>query len=76
MDAERCYCLGILDLSVKSLLVLGALLLSASPVLADDYLYLKCKESIETDARHAQTSNFIKKGVKSRFDVYRIAIKD
>ena len=56
--------------------LLGALLLSVTPVFADDYLYLKCEESIELDVLHAQTSKFIKKGTKSRFVVYGIAIKD
>ena len=34
-DAERCYCSGIRHLSMKSLLALGALLLSGTPVFAD-----------------------------------------
>ena len=32
---------------MKSLLVLGAFLISASPALADDYKYLECKGSLQ-----------------------------
>ena len=61
---------------MKLPILLGALLLSASPVLADDYLYLKCEESWEGDVLHAQTSKYIKKESKSYVGIYKIALKD
>lgn len=70
-----CYCLGISHLSVKSLLVFSALLLSSSSAFADDDLYLKCEESWEADVLHAHTSKFIKEETKSYVGVYKIAIK-
>ena len=61
----------------KLSILLSALLLSATPVLADDYLYLKCEESIEANLRHAQTSEFIKKEAMPNIVlIYKIAIKD
>ena len=60
---------------MKLPILLGALLLSASPVLADDYLYLKCEESWEADVLHAHTSKFIKEETKSYVGVYKIGIK-
>ena len=41
-DAERWCCLDMRHLSMKSLLVLGALLLSALPVVAGDFVCLRC----------------------------------
>ena len=41
---------------MRSLLALGALLLSVSPAFADDYLYLRCKLSIDWVQRNSITS--------------------
>ena len=43
-------------LYMRSLLALGALLLSASPAFADDYLYLRCKFSVDWVQRNSITS--------------------
>ena len=56
-------------------ILLVTLLISASPAVADDYLYLKCEESWEGDVLHAHTSKFIKEETKSYVGVYKIGIK-
>tara|TARA_B100000073_G_scaffold321400_1_gene301903 strand:- start:112 stop:561 length:450 start_codon:yes stop_codon:yes gene_type:complete len=44
---------------MKSLLVLGALLVSASPVIADDYLYFRCNQSGDLVITNSTTSKII-----------------
>ena len=44
---------------MKSLLVLGALLLSASPAIADDLLYLRCNQSGDLVITNTTTSKII-----------------
>ena len=51
-DAERCYYLGISHLPMKSLLVISALILSSSPAVADDFLYVSC----EMNGTHKKTA--------------------
>ena len=58
--AERCYCLDIRHLSMKSLLVLGALLLSASPVVAGDFVCLRCDNKAHDRVIDAETAKVIR----------------
>ena len=44
---------------MKSLLALSALLLSASPAIADDFLYLRCKQSVNLITTNLTTSKTI-----------------
>ena len=46
-------------MSMKSLLALSALLLSASPATADDFLYLRCKQSVNLVTTNSITSKII-----------------
>ena len=55
---------------------LGALLLSSTPAIADDYFYLNCEESFEAEVLHTNTSKLIKEEPKSHVGVYKIYIKD
>ena len=41
---------------MKYLTLFGALVLTASPVVADDYLYLRCKSSIDWVTKNSTTS--------------------
>ena len=41
---------------MKSLLVLGALLLSASPAIADNFVYLECTTNLSASLRHLNST--------------------
>ena len=45
----------------KPSILLGALILSASPASADDYLYLRCKASVDIVTTNSTTSKIIEK---------------
>ena len=57
---------------MKSLLVLGALLLSASPAVANDLLYLRCKKSDDIVITNSATSKIIEKRTKDDTSVLKI----
>jgi len=57
---------------MKSLLVLGALLLSASPAVANDYLYLRCKKSDDIVITDSTTSRIIGKRTKDVSSIFKI----
>ena len=59
-----CYLLGVLHLSVKSFLFLGALLLSASPAIADDFLYMVCKIKGNNTSTHLTSGDVLNKDVE------------
>ena len=59
-DAGRCYCLDIRHLSMKSLFILGALLLSASPVVAGDFVCLRCDNKAHDRVIDAETAKVIR----------------
>ena len=44
---------------MKYLTILGVLLLSASPAVADDFLYLKCKQSVDMVITDLTTSKIV-----------------
>jgi hypothetical protein len=46
---------------MKLTIFLGALVLSASPTIADDLLYLKCKAELTSEATNTETSEIIQK---------------
>tara|TARA_Y100000766_G_scaffold266583_1_gene261024 strand:+ start:383 stop:832 length:450 start_codon:yes stop_codon:yes gene_type:complete len=57
---------------MKSLLGLGALLLSASPAVANDLLYLRCKKSDDIVITNSATSKIIEKRTKHDTSVLKI----
>ena len=68
---------------MKSLLALGALLLSASPVVADDFVYLECETKTQVRAIDAETAQVIRDLEETespnedniRIEIYRIDLK-
>ena len=69
---------------MKSLLVFSALLLSASPAVADDFVYLKCETKTQVRAIDAETAQVIHDFEKTestnedniRSEIYRIDLKN
>ena len=61
---------------MKLPLLLSSLLLSASPVVADDSLHLQCETNLDVDVFHAETSNFIKNDKQVKSMVFRIDFID
>ena len=69
---------------MKSLLALSALLLSASPALAEDFVYLKCETKTQVRAIDAETAQVIRDFEETespnedniRRDIYRIDLKN
>ena len=67
-----------------SLLVFSALLLSASPAVADDFVYLKCETKTQVRAIDAETAQVIRDFEETespnedniRRDIYRIDLKN
>ena len=57
---------------MRSLLALGALLLSASPAFANDYLYLRCKKSDDIVITNSATSRIIGKRTKDVSAIFKI----
>ncbi len=57
---------------MKSLLGLGALLLSASPAVANDLLYLRCKKSDDIVITNSATSKIIEKRTKHDTSVLKV----
>ena len=57
---------------MKSLLGLGALLLSASPAVANDLLYLRCRKSDHIVITNSATSNIIDKRTKDDSSILKI----
>ena len=57
---------------MKSLLGLGALILSASPSVANDLLYLRCKKSDDIVITNSATSKIIEKRTKLDTSVLKI----
>ena len=56
-----CYISGDKRASMKSVLLLGALLLSASPVVADDFVYLECTTKTITTKKDLKSNQITKK---------------
>ena len=56
---RRCYRSAVSHLYMKSLLALGALLLSASPALADDFLYLQCNTNLSKITKDLRSNKII-----------------
>ncbi len=73
-----------MHLSMKSLLVFSALLLSASPALAEGFVYLKCETKTQVRAIDAETAQVIRDFEETespnedniRRDIYRIDLKN
>ena len=69
---------------MKSLLVFSALLLSASPAVADDFVYLRCETKTQVRAIDAETAQVIRDFEETestnedniRRDIYRIDLKN
>ena len=57
---------------MKSLLALGSLLLSASPAVANDLLYLRCRKSDHIVITNSATSNIIDKRTKDDSSILKI----
>ena len=57
---------------MKLPMLLGALLLSASPVLADDFVYLRCKKSDDIVITNSATSKIIEERTKYVSSVFKI----
>ena len=57
---------------MKCLLALGALLLSASPAVANDLLYLRCRKSDHIVITNSATSNIIDKRTKDDSSILKI----
>ena len=53
-------------------MLLGALLLSASPVLADDFVYLRCKKSDDIVITNSATSKIIEERTKYVSSIFKI----
>ena len=57
---------------MKLPMLLGALLLSASPVLADDFVYLRCKKSDDIVITNSATSKIIEERTKYVSSIFKI----
>ena len=57
---------------MKCLLALGALLLSASPAVANDLLYLRCRKSDHIVITNTVTSKIIEEGTKDDTSIFKI----
>ena len=57
---------------MKLQILLGALLLSASPAISNDYLYLKCKKSDDIVITNSATSRIIGKRTKEVSSIFKI----
>ena len=57
---------------MKLPILLGALLLSASPAVANDYLYLRCKKSDNIVITNSATSRIIGKRTKDIGSIFKI----
>ena len=57
---------------MKLPMLLGALLLSASPVLADDFVYLRCKKSDDIVSTNSATSKIIEERTKDDTSILKI----
>ncbi len=57
---------------MKLPILLGALLLSASPAISNDYLYLKCKKSDDIVITNSATSRIIGKRTKEVSSIFKI----
>ena len=57
---------------MKLPILFGALLLSASPAISNDYLYLKCKKSDDIVITNSATSRIIGKRTKEVSSIFKI----
>ena len=57
---------------MKLQILLGVLLLSASPAVANDYLYLRCKKSDDIVIANSATSRIIGKRTKDVTSIFKI----
>ena len=57
---------------MKLQILLGVLLLSASPAVANDYLYLRCKKSDDIVIANSATSRIIGKRTKDVSSIFKI----
>ena len=57
---------------MKLQILLGVLLLSASPAVANDYLYLRCKKSDDIVITNSATSRIIGKRTKDVTSIFKI----
>ena len=60
---------------MKSLLVLGALLVSASPVLADDFVYLRCETMQNLTYSNSKTSKILDNRRMSAVNILQVDLK-
>ena len=59
---------------MRSLLALGALLLSASPALADDFVYLKCEVKGFDEAKNLETNEIDRREFKGDIQDWKVDI--
>ena len=57
---------------IKLSFLLGALLLSASPAVSNDYLYLRCKKSDDIVIANSVTSRIVGKSTKDVSSIFKI----
>ena len=74
-DKRYCYISGNESLSMRSLLVLGALLVSASPVLADDFVYLRCETMQNLTYSNSKTSKILDNRRMSAVNILQVDLK-
>ena len=60
---------------MKSLLALGSLLLSASPVLADDFVYLRCETMQNLTYSNSKTSKILDNRRMSAVNILQVDLK-
>ena len=60
---------------MRSLLVLGALLVSASPVLADDFVYLRCETMQNLTYSNSKTSKILDNRRMSAVNILQVDLK-
>ena len=61
---------------MKLPILLGALLLSASPAVSNDYLYLRCKNSDDIVITNSATSRIIGKRTKDVSSIFKIDLTE
>ena len=59
---------------MKYLPLLGALLLSASPALADGFVYLKCESKGFNEAKNFETNKTERRVIKSHFQYWKVDV--
>ena len=59
---------------MKYLTFFSALLLSASPVVADDFVYLKCESKGFNEAKNFETNKTDRRVIKSHFQYWKVDV--